>query len=71
MVRDCPNPWCRKGVVCCVARASSIEPRNRRCPTCHGVGAVEEDDEDLRAAGVFVWDRTEEDFRSSPTHWRG
>ena len=70
MVRECPNPWCQMGVVCCVARSTG-EPRNRRCPTCDGVGAVEEDDEDLRAAGVFVWDRTEEDFRSSPTHWRG
>ncbi len=72
MIRECPNPWCHRGVVCCVAGAlSRNEPRHRRCPTCHGAGAVEEDDEDLRAAGIYVWDRTDEDFRSSPNHWRG
>lgn len=45
--------------------------RHRRCPTCDGAGVLREDDEDLRLAGVYVWGRTDEDFRSWPTHWRG
>jgi hypothetical protein len=42
----------------------------RRCPVCGGTGAVTDEDEDLRSAGVVVSDRSDEDFRSEPTHWR-
>ena len=39
------------------------------CCTCRGRGRVDEDDEDLRTAGIVLWDRSDEDFRSSPIHW--
>lgn len=73
MRRPCPSPWCRDGLVSCKFRVSAHRSwvRVRACPTCQGAGWVDEDDEDLRTAGVVVWDRTDEDFRSSPTHWRG
>lgn len=43
----------------------------RTCPTCRGLGSIDERDEDLREAGIIVDDATDEDFRSSPTHWLG
>lgn len=72
MRRPCPHPFCRDGVVPVVARCRDRRVvTRRRCPVCHGLGCVSEEDEDLRSAGVVVWDRSEEDFRSQPTHWRG
>lgn len=50
-------------------RARRVVAR-RRCPVCLGAGCVSEEDEDLRSAGVVLWDRSDEDFRSQPTHWR-
>jgi hypothetical protein len=32
---------------------------------------VDECSEDLREGGIVVADATDEDFRSSPTHWSG
>jgi hypothetical protein len=36
---------------------------------CRGQGTIEEEEADLRSAGVVVWDATDEDFRSLPLHW--
>lgn len=69
MRRPCPHPLCRDGVVPVIDRSRRRVVGHRRCPTCGGVGSVRDEDEDLRSAGVVVWDRSDEDFRSHPTHW--
>ncbi|MEQ1508119.1 MAG: hypothetical protein ABMB14_38170 [Myxococcota bacterium] len=69
MHRPCPNPWCRDGLV--GTRHLRGEGRSRPCPICRGRTTVDERDADLREAGIVVDDATDEDFRSSPTHWPG
>jgi hypothetical protein len=73
MRHPCPHPNCRDGVVTVVGRIGGSARRvigRRRCPVCCGAGWVDEESEDLRSAGVVVWDHSDEDFRSRPTHWR-
>jgi hypothetical protein len=70
MIRDCPNPWCHDGLVAPM-RTPRLPTRSRPCEICRGQGEVDERDEDLRQAGIVVFDATDEDFRSSPTHWPG
>lgn len=66
--RTCPDPRCRDGFVSYALRRSAHRAV-RPCPTCGGSGRVDERDDDLRAAGIVLWDPSDEDFRSSPTHY--
>ncbi|MEZ4235508.1 MAG: hypothetical protein R3F59_04965 [Myxococcota bacterium] len=70
MIRPCPNPYCHEGVVAPM-RNARLPARARPCEVCGGASTVDERDEDLREAGIVVVDATDEDFRSSPTHWPG
>ena len=68
MFRPCPDPRCRDGHVCSRSKRSG-RPGWVCCATCKGSGQVDEKDEDLRTAGIVLWDPSDEDFRSSPLHW--
>lgn len=68
MHRPCPDPRCRDGLACSRSKLSGGRAWVP-CGTCRGTGRVDEKDEDLRTAGIVLWDPSDEDFRSSPTHW--
>jgi len=46
---------------------TSLRGHTHTCPTCGGLGTVDERDDDMRCAGIVAWGVTEEDFRSFPT----
>lgn len=72
MRRPCSNPWCRDGLVTtwvAPPHRKRSELRPRTCPVCLGAGIEDEDTGDLLAAGIVVWDASDEDFRSDPFHW--
>ncbi len=72
-LHPCPDPRCFDGVI--THWATSPHSRQARvvrhgCSTCGGLGVIDERAHDLWLAGIVAAGSTDEDFRSSPTHWR-
>ena len=69
----CPDPRCCDGTITIWAASPHYRQARvvrRCCPTCGGAGNIDERAQDLWQAGIVASGATDEDFRSSPTHWR-